>query len=88
MNYQVSTSGFKKILFYPNPAKRSQPLKYILEQGVPDCRLKFFDVNGRLILDFESLPDFINISLLPKGMVFYNLMDGEKVLESGKLIIQ
>lgn len=83
----VSTSGQKKILFYPNPANRKMPLNYILEQGFTDGRLQFFDMSGRLLLDLESLTDTIDLSAIPAGILFYRLMDNGKVVESGKIMI-
>lgn len=86
----VLTTGSKYIRFYPNPAKRTLPLQRSILQGVAtDTRLQFFDSYGRLVKNFTSLPDKINITGFPKGLVFYRLIgDDNKTLETGKIIVQ
>jgi hypothetical protein len=86
----VLTSGNKNVLFYPNPARRNMPLKYVLQQGVPTgSRLQFFDAYGRLLKSFPSMPDQIDISAFAPGLVIFKLLDREnRTLETGKLIIK
>jgi hypothetical protein len=86
----ILTSGQNNIWFYPNPVTKNNTIKYILKQGVPaDSPLQLFDIYGRLIRNYASLPKEINISNLPSGIVIYRLLDdNNKTLETGKLIIQ
>ena len=86
----ILTSGKNNIWFYPNPVTKNNTIKYILKQGVPaDSPLQLFDIYGRLIRNYASLPKEINISNLPSGIVIYRLLDdNNKTLETGKLIIQ
>jgi len=83
------TSGRQNIVFYPNPASKRLPLKYVLMQGIPaDNRIQFFDMTGRMIRNFPSLPTTIDISKFPTGIVIYKLFTADnKPLETGKLII-
>jgi Subtilase family len=83
------TSGSQNIVFYPNPASRRGVLKYVLMQGIPaDNRIQFFDITGRMIRNFSSLPTIIDISNFPTGIVIYKLFRADnKPLETGKLII-
>ncbi|MBL7700820.1 MAG: S8 family peptidase [Ferruginibacter sp.] len=83
------TSGKQNIVFYPNPASKRVPLNYLLMQGIPaDNRIQFFDVTGRMIRNFSSLPTNIDISGFPAGLVIYKLFTADnKPLETGKLII-
>ncbi len=83
------TSGRQNIVFYPNPASRRGILKYVLMQGIPaDNRIQFFDITGRMIRNFSSLPTTIDISNFPTGMLIYKLFRADnKPLETGKLII-
>lgn len=85
----VLTSGKRLIWFYPNPANRNTSLNYVLQQGVPPGpKLLLFDANGRLLKQFQPLPDNINLSGLQSGMIIYRLMDDQnKTLETGKFII-
>jgi Subtilase family/Secretion system C-terminal sorting domain len=83
------TSGRQNIVFYPNPASKRLPLKYVLMQGIPaDNRIQFFDMTGRMIKNFATLPTTIDISKFPTGIVIYKLFTTDnKPLETGKLII-
>ncbi|HEV7333049.1 MAG TPA: S8 family serine peptidase [Flavisolibacter sp.] len=85
----VLTSGKKSIWFYPNPAQKTIPIKYVIKQGVPaSSSLQLFDANGRLLRSFAELPNQIDASGLPAGLIIYKLLDSEnKVLETGKLVI-
>ena len=86
----VLTTGKRFILFYPNPSRRDDPLIYVLQQGIPtDSRLQLYDISGRVVKSFTELPDRINISKLPPGMLIYKLYSNDKkLLETGKLMIQ
>jgi Subtilase family len=86
----VITSGNKNIIFYPNPVNTGTPLKYVLKQGLPgDTQLQLFDISGRMIKNYTSIPTTIDISKLPIGMVIYKLLDKNGgLVETGKLIIQ
>jgi hypothetical protein len=87
---QVVTSGKKKIWFYPNPVNRNSTIKYVLQQGIPAySSLQLFDVFGRLVKSFSSMPNEIIVADLPAGIIIYRLLDGRnETLETGKLIIQ
>ncbi len=83
------TSGRQYIVFYPNPASKKISLKYVLMQGIPaDNRIQFFDITGKMIRNFSSLPTIIDISGFPTGVVVYKLFNKRNNrLEAGKLII-
>lgn len=84
------TSGNKKIIFYPNPVNKNVALNYVLQQGLsPDTRLQLFDITGRLVMNFLSIPGKIDLSGLNSGVYIYQLFysDG-KIAESGKIIVQ
>lgn len=86
----ILTSGQKNIWFYPTPAAKNGAIKYILKQGIPaDSPLQLFDLNGRLLRNYPSLPGQIQTLGLPSGVIIYRLLDSvNKTLETGKLIIQ
>ena len=85
----VLTSGNKVLRFYPNPVQRNLPLRRVLQQGtLPGNTLQFFDVSGRLIKTFPSIPDQIEVSGFPAGLVIFKLIDDSGVvLETGKIIV-
>ena len=87
----VLTSGKQAILFYPNPVKRSIPLQYKLQQGIysSSSQLQLFDIYGRLLKNYSSVPDQIDVSGLPAGVIVFKLLNSEnRTLETGKLLIQ
>ena len=85
----VLTSGQKTIWFYPNPAVKNTVLSYVLRQGTPtSSKLQFFDATGRLLKNYGSMPDKIDLSGFAAGLVIYKLLDEDSnVLETGKLVI-
>lgn len=87
---EVLTSGKRFILFYPNPVKRNTALHYMLQQGIPvDSKLLFFDVAGRLVKSYTSIPDNIDLSSFAAGLIIYKLYSSNgRLLETGKLVLQ
>jgi hypothetical protein len=85
----VLTSGKRIIWFYPNPVSRNVPLKHVLLQGVStSTQLQLYDAIGRLLRTYSSLPDNIDLSGFPAGVIFYKLLDtGNHTIETGKLLI-
>jgi hypothetical protein len=85
----VLTSGKKSIPFYPNPVPRGMSLRHVLQQGLfTSSRLQFFDAYGRLLKSYSSLPDNIDVSQFPAGVIFYKLLNEANItLEAGKIVI-
>jgi hypothetical protein len=86
----VLTSGKRYISFYPVPVQKAMPLRTVLQQGTSsDNKLLLYDVYGRLLLYFSFIPDRIDVSRLPSGLIIYRVLDDEnKVVQTGKLVIQ
>lgn len=86
----VLTSGTRKIWFYPIPANRKNPIRYVIQQGVPaSSSLQLFDANGKLVRSYAELPNQLDVSGLPAGLIIYKLFDGRNtVIETGKIILQ
>lgn len=86
----VLTSGTKKVLFYPNPVNRNTTLNYMLQQGIAaDSRLQLFDISGRLVKHFPTLPARVDITQLAPGLYIYKLLHLDNtLLETGKLLVE
>jgi hypothetical protein len=84
------TSGKRYIVFYPNPIDRNHPLTWVLQQGVPpDSHLQLFDITGRILKNYSEIPNSINLSRWPPGMIFYRLYsNNDELLETGKIILK
>lgn len=87
---EVLTSGRQYILFYPNPVSRATALHHILQQGIPaDSKLLLYDMAGRLLRNYTSVPDNIDLSSFAAGLIIYKLYNnGGLLLETGKLLLQ
>jgi hypothetical protein len=87
---EVLSSGSKNILFYPNPVRQSSRLSYIMKQGIsPDCRLQIFDLFGRTVRQYISLPTSIDVSGLLPGTYIFKISDRSgKQIEITKQVIQ
>ena len=85
----VLSSGNQKIIFYPNPASRDQPIHWVLEQGVAaSSSLQLFDISGRMLVNYNELPPTIDIRQFQPGMMIYKLLDtAGQVISTGKLIV-
>lgn len=85
----VLTSGNKILRFYPNPVDRSATLNHVLQQGIsPGNTLQFFDASGRLLKTYDSIPDRVDVSKFPAGLIIYKLLENAgTVLETGKIIL-
>jgi hypothetical protein len=85
----ILTSGTNKIYFYPSPANKNGTVNYILQQGMsPNSRLQLYDVNGCLLRNYTTLPNQLNLSGLPTGLLIYKLTnDNGSVIETGKILV-
>jgi len=86
----VLTSGNRYIIFYPNPSSRNISLQYTLQQDLPtDCKLQIFDIVGRMIKNYQGLPNTIDLRSFNPGVYIYKLFTAdEQLLETGKLVVQ
>ncbi|MBC8034890.1 MAG: T9SS type A sorting domain-containing protein, partial [Chitinophagaceae bacterium] len=86
---QVISSGFKPLLFYPNPANTTTSLKFILRSAsAREGQILFFDITGRLLMKLPARAGSVNISAFPGGVVIYRLADVKgKVLHTGKILV-
>jgi hypothetical protein len=85
----VLTSGREYIYFYPNPVSRNMTLNYSLRQGVPtSAKLQLFDIYGRLLRTYLSMPGTIKVAGLMPGVIIYKLLTSEnKTLATGRFVI-
>ena len=84
------TSGKRYMVFYPNPSDRNNPLTWVLQQGVPpDSHLQLFDITGRMLKNYSEIPNSIDLSRWPPGMIIYRLYSNKnELLETGKIVLK
>ena len=85
----ILTSGRETIIFYPNPASKTTKLNYVLMQGISaDKRIQFYDITGRLVRNFATLPTTIDLTDFPTGIIIYKLLgNNDRPLATGKIVI-
>ncbi|MBK8245716.1 MAG: T9SS type A sorting domain-containing protein [Saprospiraceae bacterium] len=76
---------------FPNPVSDHLSI-YLNDEDLQDRRyhLKCFDQNGRIVLTqaFSGRKTDVDVSSLITGMYFYQINDGRKMVQSGKLVIR
>jgi hypothetical protein len=86
--FSLDTEPETNINVYPNPAR--EKLTFELEKSLENAELIIYSSEGREIMvekvDGEKLS--INISDLPAGTYYYNLLSNEKRAGSGTFIVQ
>jgi hypothetical protein len=86
---EALTSGEKNILFYPNPARSSTGISWVIRQGIPaSSQLYLYDLTGRLLRKYTELPNKIEVSSLPAGVIIFKVFDTDThTYATGKLVI-
>lgn len=77
------------ISYFPNPTEG--PIRFVLSNYLPvDGRLIIYDCNGRELLIKKMNHGATTINLVGKtpGVYYYQLLDGNKTLDSGKIVKQ
>lgn len=83
-------SDGRRLLLFPNPA--SNELTLLIEgQNIPhDFDVEFYDMLGRTFASKKGRDGYLNlnVSQWPSGLVLYRVIDHNKVIGSGKLLIR
>jgi hypothetical protein len=76
----------KSIVVSPNPGNGH----FVFSNIENDCRIEIMDVTGRTISVTNTKSNFctVDISDKAKGIYFYNIIDNNKKVQQGKLIVQ
>lgn len=76
-----------QLLVYPNPATS---FVNIASGLYTDLEFLLYDLNGKLLLreQLNASEQSISIEHLPAGMYIYRIIQGEKLLESSRLVVQ
>lgn len=79
----------KNLIIAPNPASINQATLYLNQDFAHSVHLQITDLSGRLILEqtIEAHQSQVHLDLNQAGIYFVNLIDGNKRIETRKLII-
>jgi len=83
-----ATSIEKGMVVYPNPLKSSAYVEFDLQLN--DARLEIFNIQGfnvKTVRNISSNSISLNRDNLPNGIYFMHLIENEKVISTGKLVI-
>jgi hypothetical protein len=89
VNIENPIVGNQKVFFTPNPMMHKSTIKFRNENsGI--CSLVLFDLYGNKLKQLTTTGKEISLEKgnLRKGMYLYSLMIGNRVVHSGKLIVQ
>jgi len=81
------------VTVYPNPANQYTTLSYELFSAHPQTFLRLTDINGREIITFTIGENYQGQQLwdtreVKPGVYLYHLMQNNKQIASGKVIVQ
>jgi len=78
------------IILYPNPATGAFLIHIPFDSFDSQITINIYNVNGNLVWhrELHSIDNNISLNNLNSGMYFYQLISGDEILKSDKLIIQ
>ena len=79
-----------KVSIYPNPLTSSTTIEIVnTEQGIKYYELNLYDVLGQPVktINISSHITYFSKENLPEGVYFYQILDGETLKKTGKLLI-
>jgi hypothetical protein len=85
----VLTSGSRNIWVFPNPVRRGAPVRFILRNGLfSGDRLQILDMYGRVLRTYTSLPESIDTSTFPAGVIVVKLLNNQnEPIETVKVVV-
>ncbi|MBA3704943.1 MAG: T9SS type A sorting domain-containing protein [Bacteroidetes bacterium] len=86
----VSEDKNYSILVYPNPFIINFTLKFSSEIVIKNTKMKIYDVSGREVktISIASNETIINRDELQNGIYFYSIINNNKKIANGKLVVQ
>jgi carboxypeptidase T len=88
----IQSSAINKISVQPNPAINTVNISYNLSTPSGSNTLSVFDILGEKVyetrLETNSGSVILDVSSWSEGMYFYAVMDDQKIIASGKLIVK
>lgn len=81
--------GSALVKLYPNPVQRNSTIT-VLAKPQDELTLQLFNANGKLVVQqlLNDFPENISINFLQAGVYYYRLIQKDKKMQNGKLIIQ
>ncbi|MDT8412523.1 MAG: T9SS type A sorting domain-containing protein [Vicingaceae bacterium] len=91
-NNETNTTSTKKdvVILYPNPANGQVTIAHNLETKNGTVSLEVMDVMGRVLMNktINNTNNQIDINQLSSGLYFYNVLQNDKMVQSGKLVVE
>ena len=87
-----NTSKILELTAYPNPANNMINIDYNVASSSRSLSISFRDILGRIIREMHLNSNIGNLNIstesFENGIYFYSIMDGDKTLDSKKMIIK
>ena len=76
--------------YFPNPANDNLTISHNLETKNGTVSLEIMDIMGRVLLNttINNTNNQIDINQLSSGLNFYNILQNDKAVQSGKLVVE
>ena len=89
-NEASTTNNDSFVKVFPNPANDNLTISHNLETKNGTISLEIMDVMGRVLLNntINNTNHQIDISQLASGLYFYNIIQHDKMIQSGKLVVE
>ena len=90
INEVTPTNNTTTVKVFPNPANDNLTISHNLETKNGTISLEIMDVMGRVLLNntINNTNHQIDISQLASGLYFYNIIQHDKMIQSGKLVVE
>ncbi len=90
INEVTPTNNTTTVKVFPNPANDNLTISHNLETKDGKISLEIMDVMGRVLLNntINNTNHQIDISQLASGLYFYNIIQHDKMIQSGKLVVE
>ena len=84
----TNKDSFVKV--FPNPANDNLTISHNLETKNGTVSLEIMDIMGRVLLNttINNTNNQIDINQLSSGLYFYNILQNDKAVQSGKLVVE
>ena len=93
LSVQENETEISRVKAFPNPAKEEFTVQLDLQEGISSLSVNVYDINGSILIEEANLDTkgqnngaTIDVSNLASGIYFFNIVDGNSILHSGKLI--
>jgi hypothetical protein len=88
VDVQEAVSENAPIEIYPNPAVKGQPVHIKLNLQLDSPRIVIYNASGQQVDAFEPESENVSFETYSSGLLLIKVMDGDRLVDSRKLIVR